>query len=303
MTDIIELKATALTDSEATLKTAIAGIGTIVDLKPGSLALAANGLQVQKLIDAIADDLEIASSMTIDSPEMLAEAEGIAGRLASVAADSGSIEDERKALTSPFNDLVKKINAGYNAPKEYIGGVLGSLKTRILAYNREQREIAEKQAAEERQKRADEAAAAALREAEATAEAHRLVEQAEAAQRAGSEITAGALLNEASIKIDAARQDATAAVTAMHTRVAAVPAARASGVRGAWKAETINKSELILHVADRIRAGDMSLLALLDANDSALNAKAKIEKEGFRVPGVRAEFVESLAVRKSAVTA
>lgn len=303
MTDIVELNPKPLTDSQTALKAAIAGIATIVTLKPETLALAEGGLRVQTLIDAISGDIEIAQTLTIDSPDMLAEGEAIAGRLASVCADSGSIEAERKALVAPFNDLVKWINDGYKRPREFIGGVLGPVKSKILAYNREVQRQAEERAAEERRQREAEAQAAAQREAAAVAEATKLAEQAQAAQAAGSEITASALLNEASIRVDAARQEATAAVTALHTRVAATPIARASGVRGTWKAEITDKAAAILHIANCLQAGDATLLGLVDLNESALNAKAKLEKEHFRLPGARSVFTESLSVRKTAVAA
>jgi hypothetical protein len=293
----------AITAHEASIKGAIAGLSTIIELRPNSLALAQNGLKVQALIDAVSADIEIAATLEIDSPDMLTEAEQIAGRLAGVCADSGGIENERKALTAPFNDLVKEINAGYNAPKVFIGSVLDGLRTKILAYNREQKRLADIQAEADRKKREEDLRLANERETAATADAQKLLGQAAEATAAGNVITAGALVAEAGVKIDAARADATAAVTAMHTRTYAAPIARAKGVRGKWQAEVVDLSSLILHVAKRIEAGDKSLVNLLVANDSALNAKAAIEKEGFALPGTKAEFVESLSVRKVAVAA
>lgn len=302
---------TAITLSETlgakapTILTTMQGIGALIDLRPESTALAQNGLQVQKLINKIAEDLEVADAIEIDSPEMLAEAEGIAGRLAAVCGDSGAMETERKALVSPFNDLVKKVNAGYSEAREHIQQVLagtngrGGLKGKILAYNAEQQRLAEVRAAEERQRREHEAQAAAAREAEAQAEANRLLQQAQAAQDAGSEITAAALASEASVKVDAARSEAQEAVTALHTRVAAAPVAQAKGVRGKWKATITNKAELIKHVAKLLEKGDTSLLDALDANASVLNQLASVQKAGMALPGVRPEFEQSLAVRKA----
>lgn len=292
-----------ITAHEVSIKAAIAGLATIVELKPSTLALAADGLKVQALIDAVSDDIELAQTLTIDSPDMLEEAEQIAGRLATVCADSGAIEGERKAIVAPFNDLVKKINEGYKAPREFIGQVLDSVRGKILAYNREQQRIANEKAEAERKRREDEALAAQQREAAATADAQKLMDQAKEAQAAGAVVTAGALVAEAGTKIDAARQEATAAVAALHTRTYVSPAAKAKGVRGKWKATVVNKAALITYVAERIAAGDLSLVHMLDANESALNAKADLEKEGYRLPGTTAEFVESLSVRKVAVPA
>jgi len=300
---VTEVLAFSLREQESTLKAALAGIGTIVELKPATLALMESGLRVQKLLDEIAPDLEVAETLTIDSPDMLAEAEAIAGRLATVCADSGAIETERLAITSPFNDLAKKVKAGYDAPRDYVTGKLDALKHKILAYNAEQQRIAREQEAKDRQRREEEAQAAAAREAEATAAANKLLEQAKTAQANGSEITAAALVNEASTKIDAARADAAHAVTALHSRVSVAPVASARGVRENWTVTVTDLPTLILHVAKRIQEGDASLVPMLLANQAGLNAKAKLEKTGYNVPGTRADNGQSLSVRKVAVAA
>lgn len=302
VTDIVTVpNADLITSNETVLKTAIEGIGKVVTLRPDTLALIQTGMQVQTVIDDIATDLEIAGTLTIDSAEMLEEATAIAGRLANACADSGVIETERKALTSPFNDLNKKINEGYNAPRNYITGVLNSVKAKILAYNAEQRRLAALKAAEDEAERLKTAKEAADREAKANADANALLQQAQEAQAAGSDIAASALMQQASVKVDEARQEATTAVMAMHTRtVYSGGGGTAKGVRGKWKAEVTDKAALIKHIAAQLAQGDASLLHLLDVNESQLNKVADLQKEGLKLPGVKPVHVESLAVRKAA---
>lgn len=295
-----------ITNNEAVLKTAIEGIGLLVELRPETLKLVASGITVQKEIDKIADDIEIADSITIDSPDMLAEAQTLAGKLANVCADSGVIEVERKAMVAPFNDLVKKINEGYKLPRAYVETILkgingrGGLAGKILAYNAEQQRIAAAAAEAERKRREDDLAAARIKEAADMAAAQELMAKAQAAQAEGSVISAGALMTQASVQMDAARQEATAAVTASHTRVYVAPAATAKGVRSKWTAEVTNKEAFVLHVAAQIGKGDKSLLAYLNLDLAALNNKANIEREAFSLPGVQAGPVASLSIKKVA---
>jgi hypothetical protein len=301
MKDLVS--ALSITENEATLKAALRGIGTIVELKSATVKLIEGGLTVQDLIDRVAVDIEVSDSLTIDSPELMAEAQAIAGRLATVCADNGAIEAERAAITSPFFDLQKKIKAGYDAPRIYIAGKLDALKGKILAYHNEQQRIAREAAETQRLQREADARAAAEREATAITEANALIQQAAVAQANGSEITAAALVSEASTRMDTARQEAEQSVASLHTRIAPVSVAAANGTRENWTVEVIDLRNLILHVADRLRGGDASLLPLLVANQAALNAKARLEKAGYSVPGTRASSAQSLSVRKSAVAA
>lgn len=302
VTDIVTIpNADLITSNETVLKAAIEGIGKVVTLRAETLALIQTGMRVQTVIDDIATDLEIAGTLTIDSAEMLAEAESIAGRLANACADSGVIETERKALTSPFNDLNKKINEGYNAPRNFVTGVLNSVKAKILAYNAEQRRIAAEKEAEDEAERLKTAKEAADREAKANAEANALLQQAQEAQAAGSDITASALMQQASVKVDEARQQATTAVTAMHTRtVYSGGGGTAKGVRGKWTGEVTDKGALVKHIAAQLATGDEGLLHLLDVNTSNLNKLADLQRAGMKVPGAKPVFTESLAVRKAA---
>lgn len=302
MTQLISLPdTTTLTGRAVAVRALLQGARDVVDVSVETAALVESGIRVQALLDRVADDLELAADMDVDSPEMMVEAEQIAGRLALVASDSGEVERERKLLTAPLNAVVKLINAGYQAPRAHIQAVLDPLKRKILAYHQKVRREAEETAEAERKMRELAARQATEREAAACQEAEALMVAAQAAQNAGSEITAQALAQQAAVMNDQGRADAHAAVQAMHTTIQAAPEAKAKGVRGKWKAVVTNKETLILHVAERIKAGDRSLAGLLDVNESLATKKAGVEETGFNVPGLRAEFTESLSVRKAAL--
>lgn len=294
MTNLTLPETNALTAKSGAVRDLLVRAASIVELSPESSAIAQSGLRVQDLLDRVSDDLELAVDLVVDSPEMLAEAEAIAARLAAVAADSGEIEKERKQLVGPLNDVVKLINAGYKAPREHVAGVLEPLKRKILAYHQEQRRLAAEREEAERRERERIAREAAEKEAAAVLEAQRAAAEASTAQG----IVASAMIQEASARVDQARTEATQAVQALHTTVAA-PAPKAKGVRGKWSAELVSLDNLILHVADRLRAGDRSLVGLLALDQSAANKKADLEQTGFNVPGLRAQFTESVSVRRA----
>jgi hypothetical protein len=303
MTTAITL-APELSLKAAAIRNSLNGLGSLVELRPDTLALIERGLSVQHMLDAVATDLEVAECLEVDSPDMLAEAQAIAGRIAALSADTGAIEKERKALTAPFNDIVKAINAGYTALRTHLNGVRSQhLDPKILAWNREQLRLA--RAAEEaaRLKREAEAAAIAAAERASREQSERLLAQAKAAQEQGDAAAAQALVSEASTAADAGRQAANEAVRSLHVRPTTFEPVKAKGVRESWSAEVGDIEALICHVADRIRAGDHSQTTLLEANQSALTNKAKVEKAGFNVPGVRAVVTDSLSTRKAAIAA
>lgn len=298
MTAIIPAETRALLDRGDAIAELTVRAASVFELD-ATAPLPSSVQRVQELLDRVADDLDLARDLVVDSPELMAEAQQILGRLATVFSDSGEMERERKALVALPNAWVKLVNAGYNAPCEAGKQVMDSLKRRVLAFDAEQRRLAAERAEAERRERERKAAEAAEAERLAAAQAQALIEQAKAAQEQGGEVAAQALLAQAGEAKDAARARAAAAQQALHV-VAAAPTL-AKGVRGTWKAEVVSIDSLILAAADRIRAGDRSLVGLLAVDESAANAKAKAEKEGMNVPGLRSVFVPSLSVRKEPV--
>lgn len=252
--------------------------------------------ETQALVDRVSADLEIVDTIVIDSPQMLAEAVEIAGRLAGA---SSAIEAERKATVGPVNEVVHWINDGYFQARDYINDKIGGVRPKIVAYNAEMRRQAEARAAAERAKREAEAAEAAKREAEAVARANALLASAQQAEAAGSEIMAQGMLSQASVAVDAARQDAQAALVRAHS-VQAMPAAQAKGIRGKWTGVVTDKYKLVQHIVALAVNGDLSLLGLIEINASALNGVASVQREHLRLPGVVANFAESVAIRKIA---
>lgn len=171
-----------------------------------------------------------------------------------------------------------------------------------LAQEREELERAEAEAHAEDARRTADAEAAAARaagdEAAATAaeEAARLAqEQADRDQAAAAERAAAERL--------AAQQQAEDAQAAMDLADVAPPApvvqsgARAAGVSGrkTWKVKTVDKAQLVIAAGKAAEAGDDSLLAYLDVNESALNGIAKALKGAARVAGVVFGEVTTLA--------
>lgn len=293
-----------ITEKAGRVRAALSGIGVLVELRPDTVALVDGGLRVQAMVDAVAVDLEIADALVIDSADMLEEAQSINGRISALCADSGAIEAERKALTAPFNDLVKAINQGYGPVREHMLGARDRLSAKILAYHREQRRLAAEAEELARAERARLAQAAAEVERAAQEAANKLVEQAHAESAAGNETAAQTLVTEASVTIDAGRQQARQTTLDMHAvsapRFGSASTTKARGVRETWTAVVTDVDKLILHIAERIVAGDRSLVGLIEPNQSALTAKAKLEKTGFNVPGVRADSGEALSVRRAA---
>lgn len=139
--------------------------------------------------------------------------------------------------------------------------------------------------------KADAEAAEARAKAEAEAEAARLEAEAVQARAQAEDL--------------AAQQQADEAQAAMDLAAVAPPApvvqssAKASGVSGrkTWKIKTVDKRALVIAAGKAAEAGDDSMLAFLDVNESALNGIAKALKGAARVAGVVFGEFTGLAVR------
>lgn len=278
------------------LTDAIAAANWLVELRPETIGLIKNGVQAQAFIDKVAVDLEVAASLEIDSDDMLSEAQGIASRLATVCADTGALETERKALSAPFLDIQRKINEGYRAPVQYIAGVLADINRKVLDYSNAKRIAAERKAREEQIERdrilaeAREKAAAAERDAQAL-----LVQ----AQSAPSPEAAQELVQQAAQTVDAARVEVQATQMASVTYSGGGVYTKAKGQRDNWGIVVDDKKKALLFIADRCRNGDDSMLGLIEFDDTALKALAKIAKQTLSVPGLRVTNTPSITNRKA----
>lgn len=293
------LATTALIERNPGIKALLSRAHEVVDVSEEARALALSGARVQELINKVGDDIDVATDLVVDSTEMLGEAQRIRARLAAVYGDSGEIEKERAAMTKPFVDVQRTINAGYNAPREWAKQFIQRLDAQILAFHNEQQRLERERLEKERQAREEAARKAAEAEAEARASAERLVQAAQTAQAEGASITAQELQQQASATLDAGRTAAVQAAQAVH--VAAAPVSvKAKGVRERWDAELISLEALVLHVAKRLTEGDRSLLPLLLLDTRVAATKAGMEKEAMNVPGLRAVSAQSLVQRRAA---
>lgn len=285
------------------IRAMLSGIGELVDLTPATLALAEHGTQVQAVLERVAPDIEMADAITIDSPDLLEEAQQVLGRLAAAFADSGLIERERAALVKPFNDFAKLVNGGYSPARDYGQGAVDRLKRKILAYNEKLRREAEERAERERQARAEEARRLAEQEAQERQAADALLQQAQAAQAQGSEVSAAALAAEAGARIDAARAHASEAAFTLQASPVVVPVASAKGVRRTYAAGVTSMAKLLAYIVTgeaKDTIAHPELLNLLSINESALNQMAKAQQAGFNLPGCQLITGQSLSARKVA---
>ena len=104
--------------------------------------------------------------------------------------------------------------------------------------------------------------------------------------------------------VDTARHDVSAAVAtafAAPARVGPAGGGRLKGTSETWKAECIDKAKLLIHIADRLREGDKSLMNLVEIDVKSINALAKLQKEHLSIPGLRPYTEGRIAVRKQTV--
>jgi hypothetical protein len=289
MTQDITVATLATTGPMADLQALVAKVLA----EPSSITIVSPGLQ--EYVNRIGPDLEVIDAIIIDSPEMLAEAQQMAGRLSGV---SVAIEKERLERTKPLRDLASRINDGYNAAGTFINTKVDGTKTKILGYNKEVQRKAAEQAEIERKAHEEAVAAAALVEAAAQTEALNLAQQAQEARQAGSVVAANDLMERAAVASDTALHQAQKVVSYSSGGGHAAP--KTKGVRGKYVAECTNAPKLIAHVAVLIEKGDLSLVGVLSVDQSALNKLADLQRENFKVPGCHAEFKESVSIRKVA---
>lgn len=262
--------------------------------------LTVTGPDIQSLLSAVAVDMEITPSMVIDSDDMAAELIEMLGRLATVSA---AIEAERKERTAPLLDAQKWLMAGYSPARTQLEDLITTGKAKLTAYNRAKAEA--KRIADEREAQARRAAAAeaARLEAEAIAAAQESARQAEELSAAGSEQAAQAMVTQAMVQVDTARQAAAVAVQAVYTAPVSSYSAPLKGTGGTWGAEVTDKAKLIQHIGALVAAGDLSLVSLLDVSEKSIKAMAKLQQANLRIPGIKPVFTESISIRKQAVAA
>ncbi len=286
--------------TEVALTPAASAAVTGAVVRAATRTLVVTGPDIQALLESVSADLEIAPTMVIDSTDMAIELLEMLGRMSTVAS---AIEAERKERGKPLRDALQWLMEGYSPAHDMLSSAITAGKAKLSAYNRkiaEEWRIAEAAAAE---KRRAEAAAAAAAEAAAIAAAAKTLAEASAARDAGSEQVASAMETEAMAAVDTAREVAAVAARAVYTAPIVTGATKVKGASVKWSAEVTDKAKVIVHVASRIEAGDLSLLSLLDVSDKMLNALARMQEANLSIPGVRPVAEDKVAVRKQAVAA
>lgn len=231
-----------------------------------------------------------------------------ADELKAIKAKAAALENQRTGITGPINNALRAINDLFRGPAALLEEAERTLKAKMLAWDQEQRRIAdearrraEAEAAAERQRLATEAEAK-RREAEQQAAA------AAAAARAGNE-QAAALAKAAA---DRAQAEAAAASTTAQLVVAAPPPApEPAKVRGISTTtrldfEVADLGALLAHIvigkaADGKPAqlAHPELLGLLKADDVKLRAYVKGLGVACNLDGVRVFETQTMSARSA----
>lgn len=260
-------------------------------------SLTVHSFNAQEMLSKVSADIEMAPHLIVDSPEMLAEAQEVAGRLATVVK---AIEAERKAKKEPVLEIARWLDDGYGKARDHLSNLIEGIKPKILQYQAQLRREAEERAERERAERERIAAEAAAAEAAAMAAATAALEGAAKARDAGSEIVAQTMAEAAVVAVDEARERAQQAASRAAAPVYQA-APKVKGTRTSWKGRVTNKAEAVAHIGAMVAKGDTSLLHLLEIDGSTLNRQANLQRESFSVPGLLAYPDDSLAIRAVAL--
>lgn len=211
---------------------------------------------------AIAETFEITSSdIALNAGDSLKKIKFLAKEL----------EQKRTAITKPINQALREINALFKPAKDWLSQAERLMKTKLLSYQAEQERIAQ-----EAQRKIDE---------EARKERMRLEKAAALAAQAGMDDRAEELREEVEAQVEEAQ-------TAPAVQSAA-PKIEGVVTRKTWKADVTDKSLFIQHVASK----RPDLIALIQINQSALNAQARSLKGSLDLPGIRVYEEKNIAAR------
>ncbi len=219
------------------------------------------------------DMLEYVRGWEITTPEKAIHA---GNDLKAIKTLAKEIEAKRTAITGPLNKALKEVNTLFRPAKSWLKEAEGILKSKLLEYQNEQERVAR-----EAQAKAD---------AEAEKERKKLERAAKLAETMRRPAKAEELREEA--------EKQTAPVVK-----SAAPKLKGIARRETWKAEVVDKLELLKHIVNS--SNDMGssfytlddLLKLVQIDQSALNALARQHKDGLDLPGVRVVKEASIAAR------
>jgi colicin import membrane protein len=248
------------------------------------------------LPDSVALTNRAQSALAFIESFQIASAEdyGLAAEeLQAIKRRANMIEEQRTGITGPINKALKAINDLFRGPADLLAQGEQILKTKMLAWDREQERIAaearrqaEELAAAER-RRLDDEAAARQREAQAQ-------EQAAAAAAAAGDTQAAAQATAAAARAQAEAQ--TAAMTSQMVVAPVVPVEKAkpAGISTAKKLdfEVTNLLALVQHIA-----AHPELINLVVADSVKLRAYVKGVGMACNLPGVRVSEERVLSAR------
>lgn len=231
-----------------------------------------------------------------------------------VAALKKALEEDRLQITRPMDEAKRQVMARYAPHLEKAERILDLLRSKLGAYQqrrKREREEADRKAREEaaaaerarreaEQRQRDEAA---RQERELREQAERERVEREAAIRDAAQAGDFGTVSELAADLDKAEQAVEAKVADLHATPVqqefipreqpvapyVPPPPRGKGIssRTNWKAECTSLRDLVVAAAKAIERNDDTLLAYLQANDSALGGVARATKGAVKIPGVR----------------
>ena len=207
--------------------------------------------------------LRLAQDWDITTPDMATAAGEDLREIKRLAKE---IEAKRTAITGPLNKALKEVNALFKPPKLWLQEGEALIKTGLLSYQRREERIA--------------AAAQAKADAEAEKERKALERKAKVADVIGI-----------GDKADELREEATRTVAPVIQSEA--PKIAGVSVRKVWKAKIMDKKSFLRFVLDERE----DLLALVQLDQSGLNALARLHKIDLGFPGIVAVEEESVTAR------
>lgn len=210
--------------------------------------------------------LAIAGDFVIDSEETREMADN---ELAGIKRQMKRLDDMRSDMKAPILDAGRKIDGLFNPMIDVCKRAAALLQPKILSYDRE---LAAARAEMQRKL-----------QIEADAQKKQLEEQAEKLQAAGATEAAAAV------------KEASAMVSAPQIPIAVSTAARSTVTRVTWSAEVVDLMTLVKAVAEGVAP-----IGALQADMTYLNDRARVDKDSFAIPGVKAVPNESLSAKRAA---
>lgn len=238
---------------------------------------------------------------SFDVPYSAEMYQAVTAQLRESKQDAKALDELRKQITRPLDDLKTKTIAYYQPSVNnflnsvtFYTGLLNKWDDEIEAKRKAEQARLDAIAAEERRKKEE---AARKAEEAARAKADEMRKQAEIAAaegdtKAAEKLQARAESTEAKGQDKAEDLRATADMTAAPVVVAAAPAVKGVSKRKTYSANVVDLMALVKAVA----AGQQPI-ECLQANQTFLNQQAKAFKENLNIPGVELDGKTSRAMR------